>query len=450
MTTVGEYLKYGEQSYVSVTAPSAAMRKMIAARSELTVQFPFYGTLALRLKLVEDPTCPTGWTDGTELGFNPSYVLDTLTFSQCVFLWCHEVMHCALGHPWRRGNREPRQYNAAGDFAINYELNRIGMSLPENVLLDSKYDGLSSEEIYSILGEPSEEEEGQGQDQNEGQEEGEGQGEEGQEEGQGESQEEGNVPGGQRTKFDDIEQSNVQGGELRDAPADSDESDGQEASQRQTQEDWEQAVADAAQQSKMLGEFSAPQGDLVKSILGAKISWKEVLENFLQTAKKDTLSFRRPNRRYATAGVILPSRCSRGIGAIALGVDNSGSMNLEALQMIEAEANEIMAKIGPESITVIYCNHAVNAVETFEQGEPITLQSWSGGGTSFSPVFDFIDSGEIDECSALIYMTDTYGDFNRIVEPDYPVMWASTRPKSWSRTPTFGEIVYIPTEEGKR
>ena len=35
---------------------------------------PFWGVLALRLKLVEDPACPTAWVDGVSLGFNPTFV----------------------------------------------------------------------------------------------------------------------------------------------------------------------------------------------------------------------------------------------------------------------------------------------------------------------------------------------------------------------------------------
>jgi hypothetical protein len=43
-------------------------------RTALVMDQPFFGVLALRLKVVEDATCKTFWVDGESLGYNPAYL----------------------------------------------------------------------------------------------------------------------------------------------------------------------------------------------------------------------------------------------------------------------------------------------------------------------------------------------------------------------------------------
>jgi len=49
-------------------------QKIQAARTALILDQPFFGALALRLKTVEDPHCPTAYTDGQVLGYNPTFM----------------------------------------------------------------------------------------------------------------------------------------------------------------------------------------------------------------------------------------------------------------------------------------------------------------------------------------------------------------------------------------
>ena len=53
---------------------SNAAQKMIKARATLVMGNPFFGTLALRLKMVEDKSVKTSSTDGTVLRYNPDAV----------------------------------------------------------------------------------------------------------------------------------------------------------------------------------------------------------------------------------------------------------------------------------------------------------------------------------------------------------------------------------------
>jgi hypothetical protein len=47
-------------------------QRMIRARNKLLLNNPFFGVLALKLRVVEDNNPgATAWTDGTRLGYNP-------------------------------------------------------------------------------------------------------------------------------------------------------------------------------------------------------------------------------------------------------------------------------------------------------------------------------------------------------------------------------------------
>lgn len=85
-----------------------ALDKIRKARAALILDQPFFGSLALRLQLQEDPAAETMWTDGRAIGYNPAFV-DTLTFPQVKGVLAHEVLHIANCHHTRRGNRDARR-----------------------------------------------------------------------------------------------------------------------------------------------------------------------------------------------------------------------------------------------------------------------------------------------------------------------------------------------------
>ncbi|HNC27459.1 MAG TPA: hypothetical protein PLR55_11120, partial [Accumulibacter sp.] len=89
-----------------------------AARRNLVLDHPFFGVLSLKLDLIEDRSVKTLRTDGRKLWFNPEYA-SSLNRYEIVGVVAHEVLHCANGHAWRRGDRDPKVWNQACDLAIN-------------------------------------------------------------------------------------------------------------------------------------------------------------------------------------------------------------------------------------------------------------------------------------------------------------------------------------------
>ena len=63
----------------------------------------------------------------------------------------HEVLHPALQHHTRRGDRDRKRWNMACDFAINPLLLDAGLTLPKDVLIDHRFRGMSAERIYNLI-----------------------------------------------------------------------------------------------------------------------------------------------------------------------------------------------------------------------------------------------------------------------------------------------------------
>ena len=119
------------------------------SRTTLLLDHPFFGSLLFRLKGRENRSIPTMATDGVSLYFNPEFV-DTLNSATLAGVLAHEVMHPALQHHTRRAKRDPRRWNEACDYAINPLLLDAGLSLPDDVLVDPRFRGMSAEQIYNL------------------------------------------------------------------------------------------------------------------------------------------------------------------------------------------------------------------------------------------------------------------------------------------------------------
>ena len=127
-----------------------AAQKLSLARTKLILEHGFFGLLALRLQFVERVDIPTLAVDGKHIFYNPDFVLslsDKITQSAVA----HEVMHCVLAHISRRGSRDPKKWNVAGDYALNQILVDSGFTLGDNWLIDNKFKGMSADEIYNLL-----------------------------------------------------------------------------------------------------------------------------------------------------------------------------------------------------------------------------------------------------------------------------------------------------------
>ena len=404
-------------------ATETALRKVIQARSNLILDEPFFGTLALRLDLVPDPTCQTFWTDGKRMGFNPAYA-NSQTLAKTTGLVCEEVMHNADGHPWRRDGRDPREWNEACDYSLMPIIVASGKQIPDDSLYDPRFDGMAAEQIYALRQQERSQQnqdgggkksEGGDHQKEESKQSGHGQEEDRESDGESEGQEESDKP--------------MSGGEVRDCT--DDDAPTLEA-------EWEVAVIQAAQAAKAQGKLPAGIERLVEEIRRPKIDWRAALRRFVQTCAKQDFSWRQPNRRYVSYGLYLPELRSEQMPDVGILWDSSGSRDdNEARAECGAESASVIEECKPEKTHVIYCDARVQRVDVFEQGDPVKFSPCGGGGTDFRPAFEYVEKENLD-LACMIVITDLMGTFPD-KEPPYPVLWVSTT----DRTAPFGETLRL-------
>ncbi len=392
--------------------------RLSRARMGLILDAPFFGTLLMRMPMVRDDKVQTFCTNGREIRYSQPY-LDELNDDEVKGVLVHEVLHVAMGHLWRMDQRNPKLWNKATDYAVNdildqyaRECSEQGRPVPwrlrEDWLLDPKYKGMSSEEIYARLSQEKEEGGGGG--------------------------------GGGGGKGGDDDDGPTSPGEF-EAPKDTKEGakDG-EVPARELPGDWEISVTQAQTAAKMQGMCPGAVGRLVKELVAPKVSWQEVLREFVRRASRDDYAWTKPNRRYTGAGFILPSLFSERMGKIAVAVDTSGSIDQGLLAEFQSEVQATLDECLPEAIEVIVCDAAVHAIQNFEPGDTVEIAAKGGGGTDFRPVFTHLENPEAEEPVCLVFFTDLMGSFPE-KEPDYPVLWAAYR--SGSIVPPFGEKVEV-------
>jgi predicted metal-dependent peptidase len=365
-----------------------AGQKVTKARANLVMSQPFFGSLALRLKVIEDTACETAWVDGSIIGYNPTWI-ETLTVSEVTGVMAHEVMHLAMLHHTRRSARNSKKWNIAADYVINLIIDRAGFILPKDRLLNPAYDKMSTEHVYSIL---PDEDLGNGD------------------------------PGGC--------------GEVRDSPNSTSDS------QRKAEEaDWKVAVATALLAAKQTGTLPADLARLIDEIFIPVLPWKDLLRRFMTEKTNDDFSWRHGNRRFLSSGLYLPSRESEASGEIVVIIDTSGSIGEKELNEFGSEINGIHKEVRPSKLHVIYCDSIVNHVDCFSPDDEIELSARGGGGTNFAPPFTYMDEHGIEPKCA-VYLTDGYGPFPKEENISFPVMWAINNHEI---TPPFGEHLILDT-----
>jgi predicted metal-dependent peptidase len=411
-------------------------------RTSLVLDQPFFGALALRLKVVEDPSCKTFWTDSVSIGYNPAY-LAGLNDLETRGVLAHEVLHVANGHCWRQGDRDPDLWNDACDHAINPIIVDAGMLLPKGALMDVRFRGKSAEEIYGILVHEKRQKQKQQQ--------------------QGKGQQDGGKPGGQSGQQPDdptggssppqsanganTPSAGSDPAASANANADPAPSCGEirqyVADDRAKQEaEWKVAVHQAAKAAQMRGGMPGGLQGMIAQAVEPAVDWRPILHRFAQDLSTTDYSFAIPNRRYLHMRLYLPSLHEPAVGDAVFVRDSSGSVWDETQAQFAAEILAVNDAVRPRRLIVMDCDTRVTQIQTFERGEAVDLQPvLGGGGTSFLDPFRRLADDGIHP-AFLVYLTDMDGRFPD-EGPSYPVLWASTTPLRRARQAPFGEVVEV-------
>lgn len=392
------------------------IRKGIA---KLLLSKPFYASILLQLKLVEDPPdlpFPTIATDGRRLLYNTKFI-NGLNAAELQGALAHEATHIAALHPLRREQRDPMLWNIAADTEVNHIVGTMeGMTLPPD----------------GVPGKPGPAEQHYQKDLEKllkcgcGGKDGDEEGDEGEGEGQGDDCP---VHGDREGKgWCRVLKPELGAGE----------------SAAEVEAELMDKIRTAATRAKMAGNMPAGLEQMLDELLAPKVPWEDVLRKFVEAKMEPCVDWASPSRRYLHRGIILPGNGQkRTLSDVALAVDVSGSMGVGKGSPLVQACSEVAAVVdevyrGQSELPVIWfdCEYHLDFITNADEMVPK-----GGGGTDFSCVMRCVKEEDL-AVKGLIVITDGYcGSFGK--EPDMPVMWAVFGDYADAFSPPFGQVLKI-------
>lgn len=344
----------------------------------------FVTTLALMMKQRIDPRLPTAATDGLSIFYNMDFFLG-LPRKQRATLMAHEAMHPALDHiaEAEAHNITPEQhdrFNRAADYVINDFLVQAGFEPIPNWCHDVQYRGMTTMQIYRLLGEdPS----GGG--------------------GGGGGNNESHVP------FPDL------------LPGGSGEPEGMPKSE--VQQAIKSNITAAAIATKMKGGTEAGNipADVqvwLDSLLQPKLPMAAHLRKFFKAVDKSNYSWQKLNRRFYP--MLMPGLQGRKLGHMAFAFDLSSSCSDEDIRRYVSELYSVIRMLKPERITLLQFTCELKSVHRIKTIQDLANVELRGrGGTCIEPVMEWARD---NKPTALCVFTD--GEYSHpTFNPGCPIMW---------------------------
>ena len=371
------------QHKLDLNDPAVSM--LVKARVRLLLEKgvnAFFGNMAYRMNIVEVDWCPTAATDGRDFYFNREFILG-LSPDEIVFLFGHEVLHGVFDHIGRRGSRDPKIWNMATDYIVNYTLVSEGIGkMIEGGLYDKAYtDDLAAEELYDLLIKNSAtiklpldthlelRQPGDGDDDGEG--------------------EGGSV------------EVRVMG---KNGPP--------TLTPEDVEEIREKIKHALIQTATSIGADNVPKGvrRLIGNLIEPKMDWRALLDCHIRSAEKDDFTFNRLSRRTVRGGYIFPGQDFANTIDIVISIDASGSLTDAQLRDIMSECKGIMESFADFKVRLFSFDTSVHNYLEITPANVGDFDTWSpggGGGTSFECVFTYLKDNEI-EPNRLVMFTDGY------------------------------------------
>ena len=445
--------------YIALRDPEAA--RLMKARSRLGSRAPGYAAIVFGMPIIETHRTQTLATDGKSFFFNRAYV-QSIIDDELMFGWFHEGGHKILCHHLRRPSWcDARTWNIACDHPVNILASKARLKLPEGVLCDWQYDGMTAEQIARLLVKEQKAQPQQPPQPPQGGDEGEGEGQGGSgadddtddddqdqdDDGQGQGGDDADDGQGDASPaVPDFDQP----GEIWDAvDDDGDRLGGDDLAKEEETLRRDIIVAAMAEKAAGSGSITLDDG-VVEAAKAATVDWVEAMADFLNRAYAGEPTLNKPSRRHLWEGNYFPSMQGVGGGDLVIAIDTSGSVSQDEAEQFASEIDSIREMIKPDRTCVIYCDDFIQkgrdgqTHDVFDSYEDIEVRAISGGGTRFDPPFHLVDQEGL-EPHAFVYFTDGYATVREGTADivDYPVLWATTGKEPTFQGQEFGEVVKL-------
>jgi predicted metal-dependent peptidase len=444
-----------------------ATKKLVSGRAKVVFFKPLYAPLVFRLVIKAAQWVMTMATDGKSLMFNPKFVAE-LPMEHLTFSILHEILHCVMRHPSRRGNRDPEIWNIATDLIVNGIL-VFGEAMPHMswIVLDRKYYGKNpstdvdwtAETIYDDLikdaeaakkqfkvkcacvqKDPTDKSGGKQESDEDGKAKGDPKdGKGGKEKGDGAGKEKSEEPG--EGEGDQDGEGGGEGGD-QDQQGFSDPRGWTDVKwDKDIEEEWKQAAIQTEQMAKMRGTTPGWLTSLVDELVEPPVPIEKILQHLVGSHMSQETSWKSPNRRFISRGIVLPS-AMRDKKDIVFILDTSGSVGDAEARKFLGLGQRAMKSKGINEMRLMQCDMVICDDQRIKDVASYKLHikrvGLKGrGGTSFRPPFERLEEEKaLWTTACIIYLTDLCGDFPER-PPKCPVFWFSTTPNTkapWGKT----------------
>jgi predicted metal-dependent peptidase len=380
-----------------VDAARAAAKKMVdKARALIILDHPFFATVMLKHPMTETMRVPTlAVSPRGDIFYNPFFLKDK-SVDEVKFGIAHEIMHYVSNHAGRRGSRDPKKWNWAGDAWINDTLKQAGFTLIPGVVDVPGSAERTVEDIYASIPEDGG--------------------------GSGEGGGNGAEGGGGDPIGDDIEYGDNGGGEEVDgsgrAPSDRPLS---AAEMQEIDAQRKIEVAEAAQVAKMKGKLPGVLSKFAAETIESKTPWHEILERYMTEHKQSETSWARANKRYMPSYYMPHTDSEDAMGEIVCQVDISGSVSKQEISHYNGHIKRIIEQCKPTKVHVIYTDTQVQHHKVYDNPEDVQIEFYSGGGTDMTAGVRWVEENDI-EPAVMVTLTDGYSPWPAKA-PDFPTVW---------------------------
>ena len=290
----------------------------------------FFTTILVSLKHEYSDQIPTAATDGLRIVFNPDFFM-SLKPEERVGLLMHEVLHVAMSHMMRLGDRDHAKFNRAADYSINLIAIDAGFVIPEGGLVEEDYRNMTPELIYELL--PAE-------------------------------------PPGEDTPDDLIY--------------------GQDKEVQEAIDDILISAQHAAEGKGEAGNIPQEIRRYIEEMTNPTVAWDKILRGFFQRLAKNSYTWLKPNRRYMSQDIIMPTLAGKKLSNGAVAIDVSGSVSKDEFHGFVAEAHSILSKQSPDALDILQFDHKLKPVHTVKKLHDFkNVKFEGGGGTCIKPVLEW-------------------------------------------------------------
>jgi predicted metal-dependent peptidase len=366
----------------------AVVKKIAKGRIKLLRTAPFFGIIITKMQIFPaDEWCDTMAVDGRHLYFNHAFV-NELNEDELLFVFAHEVLHIVYDHISRTRDYKLNHEisNCAQDYTINGELDTIKIGkMPSIGLMDHKYDGMTSEQVYALL-----------------------------------------MKNTQQMSIDDLVNQLIDEHLDGEQGKDGKNGDGPSASgpAKMSADEREQIkseiISEVLNAAKMSQAGSLPLGvqRMVDALTAPKIDWRSLLRTELAGLKPYDYSYMKPSRYGWDLDAIMPGIINDNELDVAVFLDMSGSIGSKEATEFLSEVKGIMGAYNSFTVHVGCWDTKVYNVQKFTEYDD-DLESYEilgGGGTDVTCVFDYIKDVGMQPKKVIVftdgYLGGRYGDPN--------------------------------------